>query len=114
MVSGVRAEPAAPPETAMWTNATTLSPEASANSAGKDVIARAHLSDDQYAGNATLAALFGDSLRVGAVDAACRAGQAPAAANVSCRIHAPRVETSGTATTAALGRTCRRHRQRRR
>ena len=35
MVSDVRAETAAPPETAMWTDATTLSPEASADSAGE-------------------------------------------------------------------------------
>ena len=49
----------------MWTDATTFSPEASVNSVGEDVVAQPHLADDQYAGNATLTALFGDALGSG-------------------------------------------------
>ncbi len=64
-VSRVRPQRAARPDTAMWTDATTLSPEASVNSVGEDVVAQPHLADDQYAGNATLTALFGDALGSG-------------------------------------------------
>ncbi len=60
--SGVRPEPAARPATAMWNDATTLSPEASAELVRTDVVAPSHLADEQYAGNATLTALFGDRL----------------------------------------------------